>query len=230
MNHNLLAVSVVRRWPSVKAKRWATSTLFSLASNSRTAAIVAIGSAVRSAHHPRSDVDFLVITDDQVKSNSPRPIDVDLRVFRSCEVEQKLNDCDDLLGWAMRFGRTMFERELYWTNLHTRWAGRLPFPSPEASVSRAYRFERFAKELVSVGDFDAALEQVIAMLTHRSRASLLRAQVYPASRPELPSQLRKIGECRLAESLERALRYRQIAPDVLHELKSGTTRPAESTR
>jgi len=155
---------------------------------------------------------------------------VDLRVFRSWEVDQKLNECDDLLGWAMRFGRVVFDRDQYWTNLYARWGTRLPFPSPEASVARAYRFERLAKEMISAGDFDAALEQVVAMLTHRSRASLLRAQVYPASRPELPLQLRKIGEYPLAESLERALRYRQIAPDVLHELKFGTTQPAESTR
>jgi hypothetical protein len=229
MHQSLLALGVVRRWPSVKAKRWAASTLCSLASSSGTYAIVAIGSAVRPAHHPRSDVDFLIITDAEVKSASSRPIDVDLRVFRSWEVDQKLNQCDDLLGWAMRFGCVVFDRDQYWTNLCARWAARLPFPSPEASVARAYRFERLAREMISVGDFDAALEQVVAMLTHRSRASLLRAQVYPVSRPELPAQLRKIGDYRLAESLERALRYRQIAPDVLHELKFGTTRSAEST-
>src|SRR5271170_1166124 len=215
MHQNLLALDVVKRWPSAKAKRWATSTLCSLASNSSTVAIVAIGSAVRPAHHPGSDVDFLVITDYQVTSASPRPIDVDLRVFLSREVDQKLNEGNELLGWAMRFGRTMFDRDQYWTNLLARWAGRLPFPSPEAALVRAYRFERFARELVSAGDVEAALEQVVAMLTQRSRGSLLRAQVYPASRPELPAQLRMIGDYQLAESLEGALRYRQIAPDIL---------------
>ena len=164
-------------------------------------------------------MDFLVISDVDHKPDASRPIDVDLRMFRTCEVDQKLRECDDLLGCALRFGRLVFERSEYWASLHAKWAGQLPFPSPQLSIERALRFERFAEELVSAEDFDAAVEQVIGMLTHRSRASLLQAGVYPASRPELPTQLREIGECRLAESLERALQHRQIDSDVLDNLK-----------
>ncbi len=225
-----LALEVVRHWPSLNAKRWATSTLRNLASLRDTAAIVGIGSAIRSAHHPGSDVDFLIITDIDAEPDSSRPIDVDLCMFRGTEVDQKLRECDDLLGWALRFGRTIFDRNEYWASLCERWAGQLPLPSPEISIARARRFERFAEELVSMGDLDAALEQVVGMLTHRSRANLLQARIYPASRPELPEQLRKIGEPRLADWLERALRHHQIARDLLDKLKQRTTEAEQPAR
>jgi HEPN domain-containing protein len=132
------------------------------------------------------------------------------------------------LGWAIRFGRAIFDRNQFWANLRSRWSRQLPFPSPEVSVARALRFERVARELVSMGDFDAALEQIAGMLTHRARASLFRARVYPASRPELPTQLRKIKQQRLAESLECALK-RRLPADVLDEL-TRTSEPPERNR
>jgi hypothetical protein len=94
----------------------------------------------------------------------------------------------------------------------------------------ALRFERYAAQLVSAGDFDAALEQIIGMLTHMGRASLVRARVYPASRPELPAQLRGIGEYQLAEWLEQALRRRYIAPAILDRLKPGASEGVKSAR
>jgi hypothetical protein len=214
-----LSLGVVRHWPSLKAKRWAIFKLRRLALQPDTAAIVGIGSAVRSTHHPGSDVDFLVIAAIDAAPDILIPIDVDLCMFRSADVEQKLRECDDLLGWAVQFGRTIFERNQYWAKLCERWTGKISFPLPETSMARALRFERRAEELLWMGDLDAALEQVIGMLTHRSRASLVKAGIYPASRPELPAQLRKIGESRLAEWLDQALRHRRIAEDLLEELK-----------
>ncbi|WP_424667402.1 nucleotidyltransferase domain-containing protein [Candidatus Binatus sp.] len=203
----------------MNAKRWAISKLSRLASEGATAAIVGIGSAVRPVHHPGSDVDFLVVSDIDLRPDESQPIDVDLCIFRTTDIDQRLQAFDDLLGWALRFGRPIFDRNQYWANLCTRWADKIPFPSPEVSIARALHFERFARELVSMQDLDAALEQVVAMLTHRSRAKLLRSRTYPASRPELPAQLREIGEYRLAEWLESALLNREIAQDLLDKLK-----------
>jgi len=239
---------------------WAISYFGDLASKPDTAAILAIGSAVRAAHHSRSDVDFVVITDDNLGPDfdqawresvevgqpcsislwvhtqpSPirmlfapdplRPIEVDLHMFRCGDVEQKLREGDDLLGWAIRFGRAIFDRDQFWANLRSRWVHQLPFPSPEVAVARALRFERVARELISTGDLEAALKEVTVMRTHQARARLLRARVYPASRPELPMQLRKIGEDHLAESLEYMLRHRQISVDVFEELKRTPSEP-----
>ncbi len=217
-----LALGVVQRWPSLNARNWAISNFGYLASQPDTAAILVIGSAVRAAYHSRSDVDFLVITDGEAAPDRPRPIDVDLRMFRPSEIDQRIREGDDLLGWAIRFGRAILDRNQFWVSLRSQWARHLPFPSPEVSAARALRFECVARELVSMGDFEAALEQVAGMLTQRARASLLRAHVYPASRPELPMQLRKIRQYRLAESLECTLR-RRLPADILAELRRRTS-------
>ena len=46
----------------------------------------------------------------------------------------------------------------------------------------------------------------ISYRTHLARATLAKAGIQPASRPELPSQLREVGETVLASDLERALK------------------------
>jgi predicted nucleotidyltransferase len=218
-NKRPLALRLVKRWPSLQAKRWATSKLNRLALQAGTAAIIGIGSAVRSAHRPGSDVDFLIVSDSETSADAGRPFDVDLRTFRTSEVDDKLRERDEFLGSALHFGRAIFERAGYWAGLGVKWRDQMLFPSPEPSITRALRCERFARELVSMGDLDAALEQVIGMLTHWGRAKLFSAHVYPASRPELPAQLRIIEECSLAASLELALHHRQIDTDTLRELK-----------
>jgi hypothetical protein len=62
-----------------------------------------------------------------------------------------------------------------------------------------------------MGDEDAAQEQRLVALTQEARAKLIRQGVYPASRPELPDQLRSLKENALAEKLDRALREREEA-------------------
>lgn len=139
---------------------------------------------------------------------------------------KKIREGDDLLGSAIRFGRAIFERDQFWKDLHSRWASRLPFPLPETSIARALRFERVARELAAMGDFEAALEQIAGMLTHQARATLLSSCIYPASRPELPTQLRMIKQYRLAEILESALR-RRLSAEVLEELTHKTSKPLD---
>jgi hypothetical protein len=58
------------------------------------------------------------------------------------------------------------------------------------------------RDLLQIGDADAAREQALSYLTHLARAELLEKGVYPASRPELPEQLRKIGDHHLARRLD----------------------------
>ena len=59
-----------------------------------------------------------------------------------------------------------------------------------------------------VGDEDGFNELNVTYLSHRARARLATAGVHPASRPELPGQLRELGEVDLADSLEAALATR----------------------
>src|SRR5207253_3204837 len=89
--------------------------------------------------------------------------------------------------------------------------GDLPLPSPDVTEQRAERAADVYDQLVEIGDHDAALEQRISLLTHRAWTQLLRNHIHPASRPELPQQLRDAGEISLAGDLAAALRKRSAA-------------------
>ncbi len=52
-------------------------------------------------------------------------------------------------------------------------------------------------------------EQRLVALTQEARAFLIRKAIFPSSRPELPGQLREVGETELAERLEAALLERE---------------------
>lgn len=65
------------------------------------------------------------------------------------------------------------------------------------------------EKMCAVGDEEACGELEISYRTHLARAALANAGVQPASRPELPSQLRELGETALAVDLERSLSNRK---------------------
>jgi hypothetical protein len=150
-------------------------------------------------------VDFLVVFRDNHPKLGPIPLDVDLRAYAADSVNEKIKAGHDLLGWALNFGIPICEQSSYWTDLSNHWKGRIPLPSAEQADERAARARRLVDELRAVGDWEAASEQLVSCLTHQARARLVRAGVYPASRPELPTQLHGIGEHSLAIELTAAL-------------------------
>ena len=70
--------------------------------------------------------------------------------------------------------------------------------TPSISMERARKAQERIKDLHDIGDEEAARELTVSYLTHRSWASLAQAGVHPQSRPELPRQLRGVGEADLA--------------------------------
>ena len=110
-----------------------------------------------------------------------------------------------MLSWAVRFGRVLFQRDGFWDEVIDLWRNRLPLPSAELARDRAATAYRRLTDVFQAGDEDAAHEQALSYVTHLARAELLDRGVYPASRPELAEQLRRIGQYRLAEWLERLL-------------------------
>jgi hypothetical protein len=210
------SLSAIRRWPSRDARAWTRRIVARLCEDESIDAVVAIGSAVRGAGHARSDVDLLVVfRGAEPPDVSERHIEVDVRSIPRERLESSIAEGHDLLGSALRFGVPVCERGGYWTELASRWNGRLPFPAPAVAAERARRAERLTRDLLDMGDQDAALEQSVTYFTHLSRERLLRAGVYPASRPELPAQLRAIGEERLAATFEAALAGRLTASELL---------------
>jgi hypothetical protein len=201
------ALAVVRRWPSDDARRWVEQFVHDAADDQRILAIVAYGSAVRDV--PESgDVDLLYIhSGDDLELDAP-PMDVELRAFRAESLDDRVMAGDEVLGWSLRLGIPLFERDGCWTELRTRWSGRLPLPSAAAAEERAARALKVAEGLAAGGDAAASRELRLSALTQRARARLIRCGVFPLSRPELPQQLLSVGDRELSSELHALLTAR----------------------
>ncbi len=195
-------------WPSEQAKGWVETFVEHVCQHPSSVAVVLLGSAVRPVNQV-NDVDVLYIYKNERLRVPGRSIDVDLRSYSIDDVESLLAAGNDLLGWALRFGYLICEKDLYWTSLREKWLGRLPIPDPEIAAERARKADAVCRTLQEMGDIDAAQEMLLSKLTHEARARLLSRRIYPKSRPELPQQLEDIGEYDLARSLIQALIKRE---------------------
>jgi len=203
----LAAFAGIRRWPSEDARHWVEAFVGDATDDPRIHAVVAYGSAVREV--PESgDVDLVyVYAGDEAELGTP-PMDVDLRGFQAETLDARAAAGDEVLGWSLRFGVPLFERDGCWTRLQARWAGQLPLPSADAAEERAARALKVAEGLAACGDDDAAAELRLTALTQRARARLIRRGVFPLSRPELPRQLASIGERKIASEIDALLSAR----------------------
>jgi hypothetical protein len=145
-------------------------------------------------------------------------MEVDVREYDQDEVESRIAAGHDLLGWAVKFGIAIHEKGEYWTKLVHRFEN-IPLPSAGVARSRADRVKVHVEELVTLGDEDAAAEQLLSYLTHIARAELIDAGVFPASRPELPEQLRRLGRGGLADALDAVIEGRRPAREIFDASK-----------
>ena len=203
-----LVAKIIRRWPRDEAREWVQAFASKACTNPSVLAVVAFGAAMRTTCFT-ADVDLLVIYQSPKPAVNGRPIDVDIRWYERSRAEALVKEGQELLGWVVRFGALICEHDGYWRKLRQEWLGKMPFPSAEVADQRVQRAWRLYHQLCDMGDEDAAQEQHLAGLTQQARALLIRKSVYPASRPELPSQLRAIGETELAEKLQVALKERE---------------------
>lgn len=201
-------LGAVRSWPSDDARMWTLQAVRAARSNEAIRAIVASGSAVRDVAYS-DDLDLVMVYRTRRPGLPTRPIDVDLRLYEQAEALQKLAAGDDYLSWSVRYGRALFERDAWWTRLCVEWKDRVTPPSAVKARARADKMRTVYDNMLEVGDFDAAVEIQISMLTHMARALLGAAGVFPKSRPELAGQLCGIGEQALAGRLTDALNHRR---------------------
>ena len=192
------------RWPSEDAHAWTRAFLAGASEGASILAVVAYGSAVREVESS-ADLDLLFVFEGDAPEIDQPSADIDLRGYARDDVETLLAEGHDVLGWAIRFGIVLWQRDGWWDDLARRWRDRLHLPSESAADERASRALRVSRELEAVGDADAAEEQRLVALTQRARAELIRAGVFPGSRPELPHQLRAIGDAALARDLSEAI-------------------------
>lgn len=194
-------------WPDDASLAWTRMLIDTAHRDGGIEAVVATGSAVRDVKHS-DDLDLVVVHRTVRPVLTRPPISIDLRCYCEADIAPRLAIGHSLLSWAVRFGRPLFERNGWWSRLRADWNSRLLLPSAVEAHERAVRAERHRDALAEAGDFDAAAEMALAALTHRARAALSTAGVFPQSRPELPSQLRQIGEHRLADVVDEALACR----------------------
>lgn len=203
-NPSSQAPAEVLRWPTERSRDWICRFLDSAPPDPGILAVVAIGSAVR-PNVPSADLDLIVICAARTALDETPPLEIDLRPYSAADVDSQIGSGHDLLGWAIKFGKVLFQRDRYWDRLVDFWRNRLPLPSAALARERATRAYRRLIKVLEAGDADAAHEQAVSYLTHLARAELLDRGVYPASRPELASQLRGIGSYQIAEGLDRFL-------------------------
>ena len=201
------ARDVIRRWPTLGAGSWLAAFLERAQRDPNIVAVIAIGSAIRPGVDS-DDLDLIVLCHDTKLLRDKAPIEVDMRSKNLVGVDREIECGRDLLIWAVRFGEPLLDKNHAWTAVVRRWNHRLPLPDPVAALERADAAKRRMERMLDVGDEDAVNEFNVVYLTHRARARLATAGVHPASRPELPGQLRELGDIDLAASLEAALAKR----------------------
>ena len=211
------ACGEILRWPTARSRDWTIGFVDSARSNPDIIAVIAVGSAVR-PRVPSTDIDLVVVCRDPNVLKETPPIEVDLRAYSAAEIDTRLKNGHDMLGWGVRFGRVLYQRDSFWDRVVNSCHQHLPLPSSKLARDRAAAAYRRLTNVVQLGDVDAAHEQALSYLTHLARAELVDRGIYPASRPELPEQLRAIGNVRLAEWLDRLLHVESAELSQIDEL------------
>ena len=223
----MISESLTIRWPTAASMQWTESFLDSARDGLSISAVIAIGSAVR-PNGGAADLDLVVICREPLNLNRSHPMEVDLRVYRTDDVDRLIAEGHDVLGWAIKFGQVLFQRSGFWDMTLSRWKDELPWPSPDTPRVRAKKARRRFLNVLEIGDLDAALEQAISYVTHLAWAELLEAGIFPASRRELPSQLRAIDSQRLADSLQGLLDADSEQPETRERLEAIVAKPPEA--
>jgi HEPN domain-containing protein len=138
------------------------------------------------------------------------PIDVHIHRESRTGFLRRLWRGDDFPAWAARFGKPIYDPDHWWERIQNDRAVRRKWPDWTLKLKPAQWYLKSAKELLENKDREAAGEQVLFAAAQLARAILLRARVFPLSRPELPKQLEEIGEQELANILAT---LEEAAPD-----------------
>jgi len=212
-----LQLAPIQRWPTPRSKVWTANFLDSARNDGNIVAVIAVGSAIRPAVSS-VDLDLVVICRDPAELKYKPPIEIDMRAYAVEQVDRLIDSGNDLLGWAVKYGSALFQRDNYWDSIVTSWRHRLPLPSAEVAARRANDALHRLNSMRRLGDDGAAYEQALSYLTHLARVELLKRGRYPASRPELPEELRAIGCAPLADRLERLINRTAVNPKQLAQL------------
>lgn len=157
----------IHRWPSGRARRWLSSFLERARHDPNVVAVVAVGSSVRFGV-ASDDLDVVVLCRDPKRFRERAPIEVDLRRIGIDSVAESIRAGRDLVVWAVRFGRPLFDRDNTWADIVRNWNSRLPVPDSRVSLQRAQATFKRMEEMRDIGDENALDELQVSYLTHRA--------------------------------------------------------------
>ncbi len=157
-----------------------------------SATVVLVGSRARGAMHGRSNIDILVLQNDDSRIRLDRPGEVDLQQDSCSRFLMRLENGDDYPGWALRFGVPIRDPLGWWAKQVAAELNNPHWPDWRAKVDYARKRISVARELLDIGDVDAASEELMFAVSHVARAVLLKHGQFPLSRMELPPQLETI--------------------------------------
>jgi predicted nucleotidyltransferase len=158
--------------------------------------VVLVGSVARGRSTEESDIDFLVVGEDHPKTTCDLPR-YHVQVSNEADFKRNLALGEDFEGWSVRFGLPLYDGGPWARILRSDEA--TVWPRWQAKIPHAARRLFMASALLRMGDLDAATEETIYALCHVARALLLKAGVFPLSRPELAEQVKALGYSRLAQ-------------------------------
>jgi hypothetical protein len=162
--------------------------------------VVLVGSAARSTHNENSDIDLLAISREPlVDVIIPRRVHLMRSTYDT--FLRQLEAGEDFEAWCVRLGVLIHDNGL-WSEVLARPEANV-WPSWEKKVLHGTRRLLFASNLLKTGDLDAAREELLYAVGHVARGLLLKANIFPLSRPELEKQVGEIGYTDLAAIHER---------------------------
>ena len=160
---------------------------------SDSATVVLIGSSARGTTHVGSDIDILVIHEDDRRIRLDRPGDIHLQQESRSRFLQRLENGDDYPGWALRFGIPVRAPDGWWAKQVAAEYENPHWPDWRPKADHARKRISMSGQLLDVGDVDAASEELMFAASHVARAVLLKHGRFPLSRMELTSQLEEIA-------------------------------------
>ena len=167
------------------------------AARSSSGVVVVLGSSARGSRATTSDLDVLLI--DCAAPEGPPTVHV--IELETADLTRRINSGDDFAQWALRFGVPLAGRGV-WQILVESLLPRAPWPDASRKIVQAQERLRISTDLLEVGDSTSAQKEGSYAASHTARAYLLRSNVFPLSRPELPSQLQSLTLGRLADALD----------------------------
>jgi Nucleotidyltransferase domain len=174
----------------------------SIRGNEEDLSVVLVGSVARHTQSENSDIDLLVISRRPFEGLSI-PSRVHLMRSTYDDFLKQLELGEDFEAWSVRLGVVVHDNGI-WSEILTRPESKT-WPGWQKKVVHGARRLFLANKLIETGDLEAATEEMLYAVGHIARGFLLKADVFPLSRPELEEQIEALGYPHIA-SIHRELR------------------------